>query len=256
MVGMLNWLAISTQLDLATIVNILAKYMGKPSQGHIKAAKRVAQYVKGTTNLGITFHSDNKMNGVEAYIKFPLKDDGVAMSNANWGPQDARIPRSKTDVALKLFKTRSILGFFIWYHGPIHWVSKRQSITAQSSAKSKIYATDKCTKVIQALKQIVEEMELKDSIMKSPTIIYNNTNACICWTKNLTTKGLRHIQIQENTVREAVHKGEVVVKHIAGDANLSDMFTKEEKNSTHFLLMRDTILEAPPEKSNKSPTRS
>eukprot|EP00957_Ditylum_brightwellii_P103508 7886596-Ditylum_brightwellii.AAC.1 len=82
-------------------------------------------------------------------------------------------------------------------------------------------------------------MELKDSIMKSPTIIYNNNNACVCWTKNLTTKGLRHIQIQENAVREAVQNSEAKVKHIVGDANISNMFTKEEKDSTYFLLMRD-----------------
>eukprot|EP00957_Ditylum_brightwellii_P173942 13242631-Ditylum_brightwellii.AAC.1 len=86
------------------------------------------------------------MNGVEVYIKFPIKDDVVAMSNTNWGPQDTSIPRSKKDVALELFKTKSILGFLIWHHGLIQWVSKRQLITAQSSGESKIYATDKCTK--------------------------------------------------------------------------------------------------------------
>eukprot|EP00957_Ditylum_brightwellii_P049150 3729096-Ditylum_brightwellii.AAC.1 len=108
MVGMLNWLAISTQPNLATIVNILAKYMGKHSKGHIKAAKRVTRYVKGTKNLGIVFHSDNRMNGIEVYIKFPLKDDVVTMSDTNWGPQDTIIPRGQTDVGLELFKTRSI----------------------------------------------------------------------------------------------------------------------------------------------------
>eukprot|EP00957_Ditylum_brightwellii_P150816 11483401-Ditylum_brightwellii.AAC.1 len=62
---------------------------------------------------------------------------------------------SKTDVALKLFKTRLILGFLIWNHGPIHWVSKRQLIMVRSSADSKIYTTDECT---QPLAQTVEEM--------------------------------------------------------------------------------------------------
>eukprot|EP00957_Ditylum_brightwellii_P132180 10078819-Ditylum_brightwellii.AAC.1 len=68
MVGMLSWLAISTQPDLATIVNILAKHMGKPLKCHIEAAKRVARYVKGTKNLGIVFHRDKSMNGIEVYI--------------------------------------------------------------------------------------------------------------------------------------------------------------------------------------------
>eukprot|EP00957_Ditylum_brightwellii_P082093 6242552-Ditylum_brightwellii.AAC.1 len=71
MVGALNWLAISTRPDLATIVNILAKYMACPSQGHLEAAKRVAHYLKGTRNHGIAFHSNPSETNIKAYIKFP-----------------------------------------------------------------------------------------------------------------------------------------------------------------------------------------
>eukprot|EP00957_Ditylum_brightwellii_P120553 9196995-Ditylum_brightwellii.AAC.1 len=71
MVGALNWLAISTRPNLATIINILAKYMACPSQGHIEAAKRVAHYVKGTRNHGIAFHSNPSETNIKAFIKFP-----------------------------------------------------------------------------------------------------------------------------------------------------------------------------------------
>eukprot|EP00957_Ditylum_brightwellii_P162055 12338040-Ditylum_brightwellii.AAC.1 len=71
MVGALNWLAISTQPDLANIVNILAKYMACPSWGHIEAAKHVTRYVKGTKNHGIAFHSNPSETNIKAYIKFP-----------------------------------------------------------------------------------------------------------------------------------------------------------------------------------------
>eukprot|EP00957_Ditylum_brightwellii_P140799 10725217-Ditylum_brightwellii.AAC.1 len=119
----------------------------------------------------------------------------TAMCDANWGPQDTIVPKKNTNITLKLFKTRLISVLALWHYGPIHWVSKRQSITARSSAGSKIYVTDECTKVVQSLYQMVSKMGLEDTIMKTPTVIYNNDNACDCWAKNLTTKRLCHIQI-------------------------------------------------------------
>eukprot|EP00957_Ditylum_brightwellii_P094433 7190833-Ditylum_brightwellii.AAC.1 len=120
MVGCINWLTILPRPDLATIVNILAKYMASPSIGHIEAAKRVARYIKGTKEHGIAFHSNPNRTDLAAYVKFPIKKDILAMSNANWGPQDASVPKKIPPVTLDLFKTRSISGFLIWHHGPIH----------------------------------------------------------------------------------------------------------------------------------------
>eukprot|EP00957_Ditylum_brightwellii_P081625 6209393-Ditylum_brightwellii.AAC.1 len=88
--------------------------------------------------------------------------------------------------------------------------------------------------------------------MASPSVIYNNNNACVCWAHNLTTKSLCHIQIRENAVRESVQNNTVDSRHIAGDINLSDLFTKEDKNTTHFLQLRDMLLTIPP--SIPSPT--
>ena len=79
--------------------------------------------------------------------------------------------------------------------------------------------------------------------MPRPTSIYNDNAACVQWSHALTTKGLRHVQIRENAIRESVHKGDIVVEHIKGDLNMSDMFTKEDKHVAHFLSIRDTILE-------------
>ena len=59
----------------------------------------------------------------------------------------------------------------------------------------------------------------------------------------MTTKGLRHIQIRENAVRESCINGFIEVKHISGKVNLSDMFTKEDKYVNHFIMIRDYVLE-------------
>eukprot|EP00957_Ditylum_brightwellii_P085662 6516439-Ditylum_brightwellii.AAC.1 len=86
--------------------------------------------------------------------------------------------------------------------------------------------------------------------MASPTFIYNDNNACVCWAHNLTTKGLRHIQIRENAVRESAKNNTIEIQHIAGDINLSDLFAKEDKNTSHFLQLHDILLTIPPTISN------
>ena len=57
------------------------------------------------------------------------------------------------------FMNRLMPGFIIMQNGPIHLMSKRQTITARSSEKAKIYATDECIKGLLRLKYIIEDMK-------------------------------------------------------------------------------------------------
>ena len=65
----------------------------------------------------------------------------------------------------------------------------------------------------------------------------------------MTTKGLRYIQIRENAVREQVQADFITVKHIGGKHNSADIFTKEDKDITHYLLCRDSVQKSPPDQS-------
>jgi hypothetical protein len=125
-------------------------------------------------------------------------------------------------------------------------MSKRQTITARSTAEAEIYATDECVKYLKYIYQILDEMNLAKDLMPKPTTIHNDNAACVAWSHSLSTKGLRHIQIRENAVREDVQAGNVKIVHIGGDMNLSDLFTKEDKDVKHFLSIRDVLLEKPP----------
>ena len=73
MVGSLLWLLQATRPDLATtIVSMLAKYQSNPSYGHIRAAKHVIRYLKGTKNAGITFTSKDNQE-LQAFMNFPIQ---------------------------------------------------------------------------------------------------------------------------------------------------------------------------------------
>ena len=206
-IGSLQWLAQCTRPDIATVTNILSQYNHDPTEGHLNHCKHVLRYLKGSSHLGIGFTSccDSELT---SFLKFPLPPEQItALTDANWGPQDQSTPKNGyTYDDLALFKSRSLSGYVIWLGGPIHWVSKRQAITARSSAEAEIYATDECVKQIIHLQHLVEDLNITNLVMPSTTKVYNDNTACVTWSKSMTTKGLRHIQIRENAVRESVQK--------------------------------------------------
>lgn len=245
--GSLNWLSTQTRPDIATITNLIAQYQSHPSPGHLEAAKYVLRYLKGTANLGISFTS-MPQSSLESFVKFPIDPSTLLpFSDANWGPQDASVPKANDPPQeVELFKSRSISGFLLWLGGPLHWVSKRQSITARSSTEAEIYAVDECTKCLQHVSNILSDLNLLHLFTHNePIPIRNDNEAAVKWSHNMTTRGLRHIQMRENAVREQVQQGFITVEHIGGKHNLADPFTKEEKDNDHFITCRNLLLTPP-----------
>ena len=62
----------------------------------------------------------------------------------------------------------------------------------------------------------------------------------------MTSKGLRYIQMQENAVREQVQAKFIDVNYIKGCLNPSDIFTKEDRDVSHFTACTDVLLSDPP----------
>jgi hypothetical protein len=88
--------------------------------------------------------------------------------------------------------------FYIDLLGPLHWSSKRQTVTAGSSAEAKIYATNECVKFLLALMQILDFLDVRDLFMPGITTIFNDKKACVDWSKRCTTKGLT-VMVWEST---------------------------------------------------------
>ena len=137
-VGCLTWLSISTCPDITTITNILAKHTTKATPAHIDQVKQTIKYLKGTKTLGVSF-SSNHQQKLESHVKFPIYDPVTGLCNANWGPQDQSCPCSNKTRTTPLFTNHSLSGFLIYFSGPLHWVSKRQTVTACRSAKAEMH---------------------------------------------------------------------------------------------------------------------
>ncbi len=67
---------------------------------------------------------------------------------------------SKSILELPLFVLPSMPAFYVDLLGPLHWMSKQQMVTAGSSAKAEIYATNECVKFLLELVQILEFLEV------------------------------------------------------------------------------------------------
>jgi hypothetical protein len=178
-------LAHTTRPDLATVVSLLAQHQSNPSPGHYDAACYVVKYLVLTKTMGIYFMS-KKRSTLESFLHFPVPSKVMSMSNANWGPQDASV--SSTPQELLLFTSRSLSAFYVDLLGPLHWLSKRQKVTAASSAEAEIYATDECVKFLLELAQILEFLGVCQLFMPPTNIIYNDNRACVQWSKRTTTK--------------------------------------------------------------------
>ena len=238
-VGSLNWLSHTTQPDISTIASLLAQHQNTPSQGHFNATLYVAKYLATSCTLGIYFTS-TRLPILEWFLHFPVNPPLFSMSDANWGPQDASQLKKSQD--LPLFASHSMSAFYIDLFGPLHWLSKRQTVTAGSSAEAEIYATDECVKFLLELSQLLDFLGVRDIFTPSTHTIYNDNNACINWSKKCTTKGLRLIQMRENRVRENVSNLFVDIKHVSGKTNLADLFTKEMNDTSHFVALRDLMM--------------
>jgi hypothetical protein len=135
-------------------------------------------------SMGISFTSYDQ-NDLSLFVKFPIDSSTITcLTDVNWGSQDQSKPHPTQNEEIDLFKSRSISGYLIWLSGPLHWVSKQQTITARSSAEAEIYATDECTKQLIHLSFLIKGFHLINNIMKPPTAIYNDNTACVNWSKS------------------------------------------------------------------------
>eukprot|EP00957_Ditylum_brightwellii_P157297 11971168-Ditylum_brightwellii.AAC.1 len=84
--------------------------------------------------------------------------------------------------------------------------------------------------------------------MGETTEVYNNNMVCVNWAQIMITKGLHHVQMHKNAVREAEQSNFATISHVGGKINLSNILTKEVKDTHHIVSVCDTIMSDPTSK--------
>ena len=259
-VGGLLWLSLSTRLDITAAVSLLTGYSHNPSQGHLDSAHHVAKYLKGTPDWGIRYtqplppDSPNYVYDpsecVRGMVAWPT--DGVprvssfdrldVCTDSNWGPQDASHP--KDGEMRQEGEVNSLLGSVVTYlGGPLDWSCTREKRCSRSVCESEVKGMDEGVKMVLALRHLFADLPGASHISEATPMLYSDNQGGIFWAQSeAITKKMRHINIREVAVRDAVKFKEITIGHIPGPLNPADAFTKEMRNDAHFRDLRACLM--------------
>jgi hypothetical protein len=189
------------------------------------------------------------LTDIEAYTNAlpptPLMTSTIsAYSNACWGSQIGNEVAEGT--LLPLLKFQSMNGGIVFCNGgPIGWLSECQKRTSLSSCEAEICAASATSKKVVDFRNLcrsVSNSGLPVPDASSPMVLYNDNNACIQWSHNMTLKAACHIELRENSVCKWVQDKTLKVIHVAGKTNPADIFTKKMRDGTHFWWLRDSFM--------------
>ncbi len=217
-------------------------------------------YIHSTHDYGISFTSADTAP-MHSYIFFPPSTDAeaynnavpptlassntlLAYSDACWGSQLGSSVANRT--LLPLFKFCSMNGGIVFKNGGlVGWLGDRQDRTSLSSCKAKICATNTTSKKVvdfRNLSSSVSDAGYTLTSLDAPTVLYNNNEACICWSYNMTSKTARHVELSENSVHKWVRDKTLKVEHVSGKINPANIFTKEMRDGAHFQRLWDSFM--------------
>jgi hypothetical protein len=195
----LSYAAVMTRLDIASVVARLTRYMSKPYEKHMKAAKHVLRYLSGTVNLGLVF----RCNGGTAL-------QVTAYVDADW--------------AGDLEDRKSTSGGLILFNGtPVFWWSRKQNTVAHSSCDAEYVSLSEGAREV-----IWCQHWLKEVIGCEVTFpILCDSESCIALTKHeVQHRRTKHIDICHHYVRDYVAKGRLAIHWVPTGDQLADVLTK------------------------------
>ena len=129
--------------------------------------------------------------------------------------------------------------------GPVAWVGERQDKTSLSSCEAEIRATSATAKLLKSVLNMASGLAdsgVSITDLDGSSALYNDNEACVAWSHNMTSKAVRHMELRENAVREWVQDGSISVAHVSGKCNPADIFTKEMKDGAQFRRLRDSFM--------------
>ncbi|MBW0535667.1 hypothetical protein O181_075382 [Austropuccinia psidii MF-1] len=198
-IGSLNCLAQHTWPDISFTVNALSRHTAHPTDKHWVALKHLLQYLKGSS--GLCLH----------YKKAISKEHDVI------GWADADYANDRMD-------RKSITGNLITFCGnPVSWLSKKQSVVAQSTTEAEFISMNICAKQLRWMTYLLQELNQK----LTPPIIYNdNSGAVIISSQASLNPNIKHIEIRYQYVRDLVLKNLLTVKQVGTNSMITDALTK------------------------------
>ena len=140
--GCLNYLATWSCPQIAYYCSALSSVASGPAPHHLKWARRVVKYLKGSKDLGLQWDDPGQLN--TKGISVVAKDRLEIWTDASFAGEEGYASQS---------------GFVAVLNGaPVHWSSTKQSFPALSSTEAEIIAAGNALRYTLHLKMLLEAM--------------------------------------------------------------------------------------------------
>ena len=204
LVGALTYLASTTRPEISFAVSRLEQFNNCFGKEHWTAAKRVLRYLKGTSDMGLSY-------GAAAGPIRPHVD-------ADWGSC--------------AMDKRSYTGFvFLLHGGPLSWNSRKQRTVALSTTEAEYMALSDCVKEALHWQRFVRELGFGES---ADLVVLCDNRSSLKLTENPVLRSRsKHIDIRHYFVRDALKEQRIKVDYVATESQVADFLTKGLLRSKH-----------------------
>jgi len=233
-VGSLLHLANCVRFDISFAVGVLARHAATPGLPHIKAVKRVLQYLYNSRTLGITYTRPSIGNKNVPFMyegaKHPL-DTGTntlqTFADSDYAADESR---------------RSTMGSVVMMNGgPVSWSSVLGKTVSLSTCEAEVNAAVQSAKDALHLHRML--VDLGYATFDSPIQIAEDNSACIAQAQS----GLRHVrkakhyEVRLRFLQQLVVNRDIEFVYCPTDLMVADFFTKP-LDSDKFIRFRDFIM--------------
>jgi hypothetical protein len=198
-IGTLLYAAVITRPDVSSAMSCLVRFNLNPSPQHQAAADRIIEYLLATKDYVL------KLGG----------EDGMATwSDASFANNTLARTSSQAYV-MKLFG------------GAVAWIASKQDTVTTSTTEVEQLALAQATKEALYARWLIDEIgvTLDDNAVR---MLCDNTQTIGLVTKETATlqTKLRHVDIHNHWLREAVEKGQIIVSYMPSKDMVADGLTK------------------------------
>ena len=198
LLGLLNYLSVTTRPDIAVATRQLAQVMHKPGKRHWKMAKRVLAYLGGSRAYGLRFRG-----GSEPRL---------------YGHSDSSHAENRDH-------SRSTSGFLTMMAGaPINWGVHLQDSVAISTGESEFYGLYYLTLDVLGFRELLKELGFPQ---RDATILDCDNQSAIAWAYGKgRLSSLKHVRLKYHLVQQTVASSEVEVHYLETHRMPADFLTK------------------------------
>lgn len=205
LLGSVMYGMLGTRPDLAFAVGVGSRFSSNPGIEHWNALIHLLRYIKGTINLGITYQGPGR-------VSTPFARTLLCYGDADWaGDKD---------------KLRSTSGtLVILAGGAVSWISRLQSVAAQSTMEAEYIASSQSGKELMFVRNLLGE--LMGSPLDHPSSMHCDNQSAISVAENPAMHDkAKHIALKYHYIRDLIEDKAVTLHYCQSGANPADLLTK------------------------------